>query len=450
MKKFLIILLLIIGFLLRLYKINNPITDWHSFRQVDTASVTRNIKNGTGSFFVPTYHDLSDLQTGKENPHGYRLVEIPIYNQISAFFANFFPLEISSRLVAILFSLASSFLIYLLVFSWTKNYWASIFSMATFLFLPFNIYYSRTILPEPTAVFFMLLSLYLFPKYFYFSALALALSILVKPYTALLLFPFYFYYAKKFNKKTNFIFGLIAFLPFILWRLWINHFPTGVPASAWLFNEGNMRFHPAWWRWLFFERLGKMILGVFGVIPFYLGFFYKKNKTQTNSVLLSLGILLYFSVIARGNIQHDYYQVLTIPFISIISGFGLYYMYKYLSSYSTIIIFLFAIAFSWYQIKDYYIINKDIVTTGQIADQILPKDAWVLAPRNGDTTFIYQINRPGWPIEIYDVPALLNRYPNHKIYFVTVDNNDYASKLKSIYPAIINTDKLTILDLNKI
>ena len=107
-----------------------------------------------------------------------------------------------------------------------------------------------------------------------------------------------------------------------------------------------MRFHPAWWRWLFYERIGKLILGVFGSIPLYLGFALKKNKLQTHLILLLLGILIYFSVIARGNIQHDYYQILIIPFISIFVGIGSYYMFKFINPFSGIIVLLFSLSFS--------------------------------------------------------------------------------------------------------
>lgn len=49
----------IFGFLVRTYKIENPIADWHSWRQADTASVTRNfIKDGFNPFF-PQYDALN-------------------------------------------------------------------------------------------------------------------------------------------------------------------------------------------------------------------------------------------------------------------------------------------------------------------------------------------------------------------------------------------------------
>ena len=41
-NKILFVIILLLGFGVRLYKITSPIADWHSWRQADTASVTRN------------------------------------------------------------------------------------------------------------------------------------------------------------------------------------------------------------------------------------------------------------------------------------------------------------------------------------------------------------------------------------------------------------------------
>ena len=448
-KKILILVTLILGLIVRLYKIDSPIADWHSWRQADTASVTKNFINHTGTFFIPTYHDLSNIPSGQENPHGYRMVELPIYNLIAAGLSKFCSVEIASRLVSIFFSLGSALLVYFITISWTKNFKIGFFAFSIFLFLPFNIYYSRTILPEPTAVFFMLLSLYLFTTNFYLSAIALAISVLIKPYTALLLFPIFLFLSWHKKITAKFAFCLIAFLPLFFWRLWIKNFPAGIPASAWLFNGGKMRFRPVWFRWLFYERIGKLIMGVLGVIPLYLGLAFRKNKNRSLCFFLFLGILTYFTVIARGNIQHDYYQILIIPFIAIITGIGLNYMFKFSSFLGTIIVIIFALAFSWYQIRDYYIIDSAIVEAGQAAQQFLPKDAWVIAPRNGDTAFLYQTNHAGWPIEIYDLETLKSRYPEKKFYLVTVNKNSYTTELKEKYSVIIDNNNYTIVDLNK-
>ena len=53
---------------------------------------------------------------------------------------------------------------------------------------------------------------------------------------------------------------------------------------------------------------------------------------------------------------------------------------------------------SWKIIKTYYWINNPkIVAAGIAVDRIVPRKAKVIAPYGGDTTFLYQTNRQGWP-----------------------------------------------------
>ena len=59
------------------------LADWHSWRQADTSAVTRNyVKHGINILY-PTYDDLSNVASGKDNPRGLRFVEFPLYNVAS-------------------------------------------------------------------------------------------------------------------------------------------------------------------------------------------------------------------------------------------------------------------------------------------------------------------------------------------------------------------------------
>ena len=119
MKKlhvFFLSLILIFGFATRLYKFNNPIADWHSWRQADTSSVSRMFVEQGFNLFVPTYQDISNIASGFENPHGYRFVEFPIYNSI-VYFGYLFNNGVDeriARLVNILFTLGSVIFVYLI------------------------------------------------------------------------------------------------------------------------------------------------------------------------------------------------------------------------------------------------------------------------------------------------------------------------------------------------
>src|SRR5207302_6010614 len=58
----------------------------------------------------------------------------------------------------------------------------------------------------------------------------------------------------------------ICVLPLVLWRQWILQYPEGIPANAWLLNGNGIRFRPAFFRWIFYERLTKLISGYLGIV----------------------------------------------------------------------------------------------------------------------------------------------------------------------------------------
>src|SRR3990172_5502139 len=94
----------ILGLLLRFYRIDNPVADWHSWRQADTSSVSRTYVSEGINLLYPRYHDISTTQTGIFDPKGYRFVELPLYNATHAFLSFSFPvisLEVWGRLVSI-------------------------------------------------------------------------------------------------------------------------------------------------------------------------------------------------------------------------------------------------------------------------------------------------------------------------------------------------------------
>ena len=56
-------------------------------------------------------------------------------------------------------------------------------------------------------------------------------------------------------------------------------YPEGIPANTWLLNGNGIRFRPAFFRWIFYERLTKLISGYFGMVFVLVGI-YKLAKLQ--------------------------------------------------------------------------------------------------------------------------------------------------------------------------
>src|SRR6266480_3345870 len=80
----LLTLILLGGLLLRLYRFDNPVADWHSWRQADTSAVSRNFLHYGFDLLHPRMNNISNVQSGLENPQGYFFAEFPIYNAFQA------------------------------------------------------------------------------------------------------------------------------------------------------------------------------------------------------------------------------------------------------------------------------------------------------------------------------------------------------------------------------
>ncbi len=457
--------IIIVGIALRLYKINSPLLDWHSFRQADTASVSRYFTDNGINLFDPRYHDISRVQSGIFNPNGYRLVEFPLYNALHAFFFNLFefiPFEVSGRLLSIIFTIITAIFIEKI----SSHYFGKatgIISMSMYLFLPFNIYYTRVILPEPLSVMLGVIGLWYFVKYglsekrkyLYMYSVFMALAILVKPYLAFFnLFPFYFFYRKygirKFLlKKDVLITGLIILGPFFLWRLWISAHPEGIPFWKWTFNGDGVRFKPAFWYWIFGERIGKLILGVWGIYPFVVGLLHGRKNAFLTSTLI--GGFLYVSIIATANVRHDYYQTLILPAVSIVLGIGFWKLLKDVNKVKyafawPFLLFIIMTTISLFQVKEFYKINHpELIEAGSAIDRLTPKSATVIASYNGDTAFLYQTKRKGWPVVELPIDELIKEGAE---YFVSVNLNDaQTNEFMKRFPILEKTDSYVVLKL---
>ncbi|HBC44619.1 MAG: Dolichyl-phosphate-mannose-mannosyltransferase family protein [Candidatus Collierbacteria bacterium GW2011_GWB1_45_35] len=471
-KKILILGILVLALLLRLYKLDNPVADWHSFRQADTASVTRNFVDKGVNMLVPTYHDNSNIQSGKDNPNGYRMVELPLYNLLHYSVYELFPslgVDQAGRLTSVILSLISIYLVYLIGEKLSGFFvgWLAALFMAV---LPFSIYYSRVILPEPLMIASILGSYWYLIKMsestgvkkrynLLISSLLFAIALLVKPFAIFFALPnaaivFRSWAKGELHTLDVIFFSILGVAPFIWWRNHILSYPTGIPASDWLINSTGIRFRPAWFRWLFSERIGKLILGVYGTTFLMLGLIAKPKNEGVAYWLWALGILLYFSVIAGGNVQHDYYQAIIIPFLCFLLAKGVALVLslsrttysRLLTIIMTLVIFVSMISISWYDIKGYYQVNNwPIVEAGKEVDRLTPKDAKVIAPYNGDTAFLYQTHRSGWPLG-YDIE---DKMAKGATYYVSVSYDDESRTLEKKYTLIEKTDRFIIIKLSK-
>lgn len=471
-------LILLFAFVVRLYRFDNPVADWHSWRQTDTSAVSRTFAVSGFDLLHPKYEDLSNVPSGHENPNGYRFVEFPIYNVFQAGLFDIFhvlTIEQWGRIVSIFAILGSIVFIFLLV----RKYFdisTALFSSFFFAFLPYSIYYGRTILPDELMVTAGLGGLYFFDawvekktqdkvfsiKYwilFFLSVLFCSSALLLKPFAIFLLLPIGYLAIhnlgiKAFLNWKLWVFASLSILPLLMWRMWMQQYPEGIPVSGWLLNGGNIRFKGAFFYWIFAERISKLILGYFGIFLLLAGVL-KQKKDSGYFFFLSILIssILYLFVVARGNVQHDYYQILIIPSISIFLGRGVSFLLSFEDRANktigkALILFcvLFMFALSWFYVRDFFNINnRSIIEAGKKADEILPKDAKVIAPYDGSTVFLYMTNRQGWPVFTTSIENLIKKGAD---FLVIADPtpNDFSGFGKK-YQAVASSKTYLILKL---
>lgn len=472
-------LIFVLALTFRLYKINAPLADWHSWRQADTAAVARNFVRHGFDLLHPKYDDVSNIQSGLYNPQGLRLVEFPLYNATFAFLYRYLPvvsLEMYGRLTSVFFSFVLISVLYLLV-QREEGRLAALFSSLVFAVFPFFVFYSRVVLPEMTAISLMFCGIWFAYLYFHateksgstknvwfiLSVIFAAASLLVKPtvifYLLVVIYLCFKKYELSFIKKPAiYLYLALALLPLLLWRIWIAQFPEGVPLSEWLLFSVNTAkglepifFRPAFFRWIFYERISSIIFGGFLTAFFVTGLLKKPHRSH---FLFFVGIssLLYLFTFQGGNVQHDYYQTIILPTLAIFSGVGISFFLtdKKLFTSQIVVVPIVAIIlagaflFSYYRVKDLYVYNTDLLNIAKTISSLTEPDSLVVTDTNGDTTLLYLADRRGFPAVTDDLGALKAR---GAAYFVTF-NSSVATAVKQKFKLlVVDSDKLYLFKL---
>lgn len=478
-------IILVIALALRLYKIDTPLADFHSWRQVDTASVSRNFVTKGFDLLHPTYHDLSNVQSGQENPHGYRYVEFPLYNAMVAALYKYIPLlplEIYGRLVTIAFSLAVIGILYYFLYKEFGRV-AAIAGSMTYAIFPFFVYFSRVVLPETTALGFTMISLlfmYLFTfgknktknvVFFILSLLTFIAGILIKPTVVFYSISFITLFILKykwgiFKRYQPYLFFILAAIPYALWLSFISQYPAGIPSCntcppgtiTWLMRYVNtggglqdIFFKPAFFRWIFFERINNIIFGGYLTVFFVLGFFVKPKRYFIHSLLLSA--MAYVFVFQGGNVQHEYYQTLIFPALAGLVGIGVslfstqnkIFISQIVSFILVIALFVFSFVMSFYLVKGYYGVSQEQVNQGRVIRDLTPVGSKIVTDTQGDTTLLYLSEREGAPSVYKSIEEL--KKSGYK-YFVTGKYDVIRDKKKEgKYAVVFENNQFAIFAL---
>lgn len=463
-----VIAILVLGVWIRTYRLATPLADWHSWRQADTAAVARNFIQENFNLLYPQSDSLWSLSpTQLPNPNRYFMNEFPLYNASVAVLYHYFGINhVYGRMVSIAISMIGAFYLYLLVKKLLGfNY--AITSLLYYSLLPFNIYYNRVFMPDPTFAALSIITLYYTVSWTASRRLSaglmmmitFALASLVKPYAVFMALPMLYWVIrnrglKVFRHLSTYLFALGAILPLILWRYFLSLHPEGSFDTNWLLNAGNIRFTGAFFRWLIFDRLNRLIFATGGFVLFMVGLFTAHLKKNTSLFFVwALAIFLYFTIFAKGNVNHDYYQLPIVApgvVLAVIGASTLLNLAKtrfalWFNRSLVLSLFALSLAFGWFEVRGYFNINNPaIVEAGKKVDEILPNDAVVIAPYQGDPAFLYQTNRNGWPI----AGNIEERIRDGATHYVTTSRDQEYNELKAKYTLLFENDLYSIIQLS--
>src|SRR5579872_3675490 len=140
---------LVLGLVLRLHGIHNPLLDHPSWRQGDTASIARN-------FALLRYNPFFPQTNYDGPPPNYVELELQIVPFLAATLYKIFGIhEVFGRLLSIAFSVATIAVIGLFARRLFISGVAGAAAAFLFAVFPGSMYYGRTFMPDTTMVFFL-------------------------------------------------------------------------------------------------------------------------------------------------------------------------------------------------------------------------------------------------------------------------------------------------------
>ena len=467
MKWLMVLLLLVLGIYLRTYRLNTPLGDWHSWRQADTAAVARNfIKDGFNPLYPQSDSLLALNEYGLPNPNRYFINEFPIYNSLVALVYHFFGVNhVYARIISIAISTLGALALYgIVAILLTPR--VALLTLSLYQLNPYNIYYSRVVMPDPSFVTFSLIAIYFCLKWVnsgklrdgILMAITFAIATLIKPYAIFISIPIIYYiftHPTPHTRKYLHLFSLavISLLPLFLWRYHASLHKEGSFASSWLLNGDGIRFKGAFFRWIVYDRLSRLIFGTTGFVFFIFGYLVSHlRKNASFFFVWTTAVLLYMIVFAKGNVNHDYYQLPIVAPGSALIAYASFYLIqlgknttqRILNSVLISGLLILSLALGWYEVRGYFNINNnEMIKAGKAIDQLSPQDALVIAPYQGDPAFLYQTNRHGWPIG----GDIDNKIKSGATYYVTTSFDNEFSELKDRYGVVIQNNDFGIIKL---
>ena len=321
MRKNYIYVLLAAALLLRLFNITKPIIGINTWRQADTAAMSRNFIEYDGNILHPQI-DWAGVPPSQVE------AEFQIYTYITSIGYRIFGVNpIIPRLFSIACSLLSMLFLYLMIKKYAGEK-AALWSVFIYAVLPLNILFQNQVQPEPLMLMSIAGGLYFFDRWIdeeailllVVSAILVSIACLIKPTSLHIAFPIVYlcwkkYHGKMFIRPELFLYAGFTLAVVIAWYYYAHQIKiqTGQTFGIWEYGEdkwGNWKLVSTWnfWNTIIFSRLAERHFTWLGFPILVFGIYSWRKNTARLFDVWALSTIIYVIIVARGNYVHAYYQ----------------------------------------------------------------------------------------------------------------------------------------------
>ncbi|MBF0352668.1 MAG: glycosyltransferase family 39 protein [SAR324 cluster bacterium] len=468
--------LFLLLFVIRLYHLDGPLVDRHSWNQISTAATIKYMTMDWKYLLYPTV----DVYVAPGYESRVYAQEFPLYH-IPATLLNQWTghLEASARIVTIAFGMLGLWGWFLLsrktagdtVAWWTTLFWG---------FSPLNWFYQRAVMGDTSMVTGMIWGLYFFylwleqqqKKYLFYALLWTMATGLFKPfglvigvsYLALIVLRKNYW---CFRRWEIYVVALLAWLPTLLWIAHALTLESGISEFADVNNMNQIRHPELLLQWEFYSTLigprllDSLLTPWIGI--FFIGSLFSLRVTAIRyhiPIAWMSGCLMYLVIVQHGNFQHEYYQLPFGPGLCLLAGLGFeqflgknmkYPMVQTWFARLMIVLFILHATAYFYRFSRY---DEGSYATGRkIAELNDTPEARVLAWDIGSNKWnqmIYYSGLTGWCQNRELTPELLELYRQHGARWLGVNmlkETHYPTfrplleKIETAYPLVWKNDQ---------
>ncbi|MDP8224585.1 MAG: glycosyltransferase family 39 protein [Candidatus Lernaella stagnicola] len=411
-----LLVVLAIGFIVRLWNLTAPIADRHSWNQVSAATVIRHfVEEG-----IDPLHPQWDVLEGADTGPRVEAEEAPLYHVAAALLARFFgPYEALARLLSIAASLLGAWWLYRLVRR-NADEAAGVFAAFFFLISPFGWFYGRAIMSDMWMVAMLVAAVERYDAWLrtgstrtlLTAALAVMLAGLFKPFAlhvglALLVLQIARGGWKSLIDWRLTVFAVVAVGPPLLW-VWHaagvgtlgNVTEGGNPLTAeHLWGPISLLWSGAFWFKLQARVFDQMATPVVALLAGIALVWPASRRRCGVAAAWLLAAFAYLLLVRDGNRMHDYYQLPFLPVFAALAGIGLGELAGRLDRRFVALILIAFAAWSTLYVRSAFRLDLSSHRAGQLVREVSRHDDLILVIDPGVTRknqAIYAAHRRGW------------------------------------------------------